>query len=157
MRGVARDERQLDARVADGQARRLALVLDLDDVDALLREQQEQLRELARPVGHAAAHDEVAPRNREPVAHHRDEQRRVDVAAGEHRHDAAGAADLAGEQRRDADRARAFDDELRALEQQHDRLADLLVGDGDDVVEHAVENAHRQLARTSSRRCRPRS
>ena len=56
---------------------------------------------------------------------------------------------LPGEQRRDADRACALDDELRALEQQHDRLADLLVRDGDQVVEHVVEDAHRQLARRS--------
>ena len=36
------------------------------------------------------------------------------------------AVDPAGEQRRDAGGARAFDDELRALEAEHDRLRDLL-------------------------------
>ena len=55
-------------------------------------------------------------------------------------HDRARAADLAGEQRRDAGRARALDDELRALEQEHDRLADLLVADLDELVEQLVED-----------------
>ena len=45
---VAREQRQLDARVADRDDGRLALVLDLDDVHALRGEQVEQLRQLAR-------------------------------------------------------------------------------------------------------------
>ena len=36
-------------------------------------------------------------------------------------------------------RAGAFDDELRPLEEEDDRLADLLIGDGDDVVEEVLE------------------
>ena len=43
-------------------------------------------------------------------------------------------------------RAGALDDELRALEQQRDRLADLLVVDDDELVEQLVEDRHRQLA-----------
>src|SRR5438445_12850654 len=58
---VARKERQLDAGVADGDVRRLAFVLDLDDIDALGSEQVEELRELARLVGEPCAEDEVAP------------------------------------------------------------------------------------------------
>src|ERR687885_206935 len=53
---------------------------------------------------------------------------------------------LAAQQRRDADRSRAFDDELRALEQEHDRLADLLIGDADHVVERVLENPAGELA-----------
>src|SRR5581483_1193400 len=93
VRGVAREKRQLDAGLADGHVRRLPLVLDLDDVDPLLRKERQELRELAGPVGHARPQDEVAPGGGEPVAHHRDEQRRVDVAAGEKRHDGAASAD----------------------------------------------------------------
>src|SRR5438552_3323254 len=81
-----------------------------------------------------------------PVPRQRVEERRVDVAAGEQRHDRPAAADLAGQKRRDADRARTLDDQLRALEQVHDRLADLLVRNSDQVVDHTVEDAHRQLA-----------
>ena len=43
--------------------------------------------------------------------------------------------------------ARPFHDELRALEQEHDRLGDLFVLDMDDVVEQLVEDRHRQHAR----------
>ena len=146
MRTVPGQERQLDAGLADGQVGRLALVLDLDDVHALLGQQRQELRQLARPVGDAGPDDEVAVGDGEAVAHHRDEEGGVDVPAGEHRHRRPAASDLAREKRRDADGARALDDELRPLEEEHDGLADLLVGHRDDVVEHAVEDACRQLA-----------
>ena len=48
---VARDERQLDLRLADRQVHALAVVLDRDDVAALLRDERQQLDQLARPVG----------------------------------------------------------------------------------------------------------
>jgi hypothetical protein len=47
----------------------------------------------------------------------------------------------------DADRAGALDEELRPLEQERDRLADLFVGDLDDLVERLLEDPHRQCAR----------
>ena len=65
----------------------------------------------------------------------------------EDRHRRARSARPAGEERGDADRPGAFDHELRALEQQHDRLADLLVRDGDDVVQQVLEERHRKIAR----------
>ena len=43
-------------------------------------------------------------------------------------------------------RARALDDQLRALEQEHDRMADLLVGDRDDVVEQVAQDRRGQRA-----------
>jgi len=61
--------------------------------------------------------------------------------------DAAAAADLACQQCRDRRSSRAFDDQLRAFEQQRDRLGDFLVGNVHDVVEQLVEDRHRQLAR----------
>jgi hypothetical protein len=52
------------------------------------------------------------------AARDRQQQARVDVAAGQDRDGRAGGRgrDLAAEQRRDADRAGALDDELAALE-----------------------------------------
>ena len=41
--------------------------------------------------------------------------------------------------------------QLCALEEQEDRLADLLVGDGDDVVEQIGEQRRRELARLLDR------
>ena len=41
--------------------------------------------------------------------------------------------------------AGALDDELDALEEQHDRLADLLVADGDDLVEEVLDERRREL------------
>ena len=51
------------------------------------------------------------------------------------------------QQRGDRRGTRAFDDELRPLEQERDRLCDRVVLDVDDVVEKLVEDRHRQLAR----------
>src|SRR3954464_10386072 len=67
---VAREERQLDARVADENACRLALVLDFHDIHALGREEVEELRELAGVIGELGADDEVAAAEREPAPHH---------------------------------------------------------------------------------------
>ena len=50
------------------------------------------------------------------------------------------AADLPGEERGDADGAGALDEQLRPLEQQRDRLADLVVGHVDEVVEQPAED-----------------
>ena len=64
----------------------------------------------------------------------RRQQAGVDVAAAEDRDGDAvgGGLDLAAEQRGDADRARALDDELAALEQQRHRLGGLVLPhDGD--------------------------
>ena len=120
---VAGHQRQLDLALAHRDVHALAVVLDRDDVHPLLGDQRQQLDQLARPVGHARAHDEVAARERQPVAHDRDQQRRVDVAAREHGDDRRRSRRPCREQeRRDADGARALDDELRALEQEHDRL-----------------------------------
>ena len=118
-----------------------AVVLDGDDVAALLRDERQQLDQLARAVGRLRAHDEVAARGGQPVAHDRRSAASGRCCRRRARRSPARAADLPGEQRRDADRARALDDELRALEQQHDRLADLLVRDRDDVVEQIRRGA----------------
>ena len=93
----------------------------------------------------ARADDEEAARLRQPVPHHLDQQRRVDVAAGEDHAGLVVPGHLAREQGGDRRGARALDEQLRALEQEHDRVADLLVGDGDDVVEQLVEDRGRQL------------
>ena len=57
------------------------------------------------------------------------------------------AGDATCEESRERRGSGALDDELRPLGQEHDRLADLLVGDGDDRLEQASEQARRQLAR----------
>ena len=97
---------------ATSSAEPLAAVVDLEQVAALGRDQLEQLHELARAVGHTRAEHEVAPGTRQPVADDRDEQRGVDVPAGEERAHVAPAG-RAVQQRRDRRRAGAFDDELR--------------------------------------------
>ena len=97
--------------------------------------------------GSLRPHHQIAARDGQSVTHDRDEHGRVDVAAGEDRHRGARPTVLAGQQRRDADRPGSLDHELRALEQQHDRLADLLVRHRDDVVEQILEQRHRELAR----------
>ena len=51
------------------------------------------------------------------------------------------------EKGRDRGRARPLDDELHALEEEHDRVGDLGVGDGHDAVEPVGEDPLRQLAR----------
>ena len=105
--------------------------------------QADDPRELSGPVGDEERDDQVAPRGGQPVADDRAERRRVDVAAGQHRARRALAADAAGDERRDGRGAGTLDDELRALEEEHDRLGDLLVVDDDDVVEQLVEDRAR--------------
>jgi hypothetical protein len=51
------------------------------------------------------------------------------------------------EQRRQRHRAGALDDELRALDEQHHRLGDVVLGHGDEVVEQRVQQWTRQLPR----------
>ena len=120
-------ESELDLGRVDGNVHALAVVLDRDDVAALGGDQREELDQLPRPVGEVRANDQVAPGRGQAVTHHRDEHRRVDVAAREEGYGRSFARHLPRKQRRDADRAGTFDDELRALEEQHDRLADLIV------------------------------
>ena len=62
MRTVARQQRQLDAGVADGDVDGLALMLDVDNVDVLVCEQFQKLCELTGTVADARTDDEVAPR-----------------------------------------------------------------------------------------------
>ena len=144
---VARDDGQLDLRLADVHGHAFAVVLDRDDVAAFGRDELEQLDERAGAVGDARAHDEVTPGERQPVAHDRDQERRVDVPARKQRAHLAVAARLAREQRGDRRGAGALDNELRAFEQQVIASADLFVLDVHEVVEQVVEDRHRQLAR----------
>ena len=134
---------QLDLALVDGHVHALAMVIDRDHVRPLLCHQGEQLDQLARPVVEAAPHDQVAAGRGQPMPHDRDQHGRVDVAAGEDRDRRAFAAGLAGQQRGDTHRARALDHQFRALEQQHDRAADLVVVDRDQVVEHVLEDGAR--------------
>ena len=103
-------------------------------------------RELPRPVRNEDLHDEVAPRDGEPEADDGAQRGGVDVPTSEHRRDEPLAAGAAGEDRGHRRRSGALDDELRALEQQHDRLRDLLVVDHDDVVEQVAEDRGGELA-----------
>ena len=64
----------------------------------------------------------------------------------EHDRDGAFAARTTGEQRGEPRGARALDDELRPLQAEHERIADLVVADPNEVVERPPENRHRQLA-----------
>ena len=74
------------------------------------------------------------------AARDRGQQAGVDVAAAEHDDGRAarGGARLAAQQRRHADGARALDDELGLLHEQHHRLGDVVLGDHDHVVEPAL-------------------
>ena len=130
-------------------SRRLALMLDLDDVDALVREQR-RAASRARRAGRAraCARRGSGPATREPVTHDRDQQRRVDVAAGEHAARPARCrrpcrASSAATPTAPAPSTTSFVRSSRSTI----ASADLLVGDRDDVVEHVVEDRHRQLAR----------
>ena len=114
-------------------------------------------RELARAVRDQKRDDEVPTRGGQPVADDRVERGRVDVPAREDRAHRTFAADAPGEERGDRRGARSLDDELHTLEQEDDRLRDLLVVDDDHVVEQVVEDRPRSARRDASPRCRPRS
>ena len=123
------------------------MVVDRDDVPALPRDEVEEVRELARPVGDQRADGQIAARAREPVLEHGDQRRRVDVPAGEHDRDRPRASGAPGQEGRDPDRARALHEQLLPLEAEEERVRDLLVSDLHDVVE--------QCGRGSPTRARP--
>ena len=95
-----------------------------------------RLASAARPVGDAREHHQPAAGLGLVAARDRGQQAGVDVAAGEHRDgDAvAGGLDLAAQQRGDADRARALDHELAALEQERHRLGGRVLADDHELV-----------------------
>ena len=136
----ARAERRSRARAGRGPRARAATSTMLAP---LLGHAGEQRGEVARPVGHAREQHEPAAGLALVPAGDRGEQARVDVAAGEHRDRRPLAARRAParQQRGDADRARALDDELGALHQQHHRLGGLVLLHDDDVVEPAAASA----------------
>ena len=141
----ARLEHEVDARLAHVQRHRLAQVVDRDEVAAGLGDADEQAGEPARPVVHAReqAHP---PALRGLVAlRHAREHAGVDVAAREHDHRRAlrGGRDRARAQRRDADRAGALDHELRALEQDDHRVGDVVLADGDELVDPVRDERQR--------------
>jgi hypothetical protein len=57
-----------------------------------------------------------------------------------------GRADGAGQERGDADRARALDDELRALEQADHRVGDVVLRDRDELVDPFGDERERERA-----------
>ena len=77
----------------------------------------------------------------------------VDVAPGEdhHRGPGLGRLDEPPAKRGHADGTGALDHQLRALEQQHDRLGDRVLVDGHQLVEQALEQRRRDLARLLDR------
>ena len=102
------------------------------------------------PVGdHGGEHHPAARRGLAEADALR-EERGVDVAAGQHGADVAVVAApftqpcISAATRH---RAGALDDELRALQQQHHRLGHLVVGDRHDLVDVALDERQREVAR----------
>src|SRR6185436_9055323 len=137
---VARLQRQLRLRLEDADVAALAVVLDREDVRAVPGDQPHDVRELAGAVRDQQRDDEVAPGCRHPVADHRTHRGRVDVPAREERTHRPVAGNPAGEDGGHRSGAGALRHELRPLEQQHDRLRDLLVVDDDHLVHQLVED-----------------
>ena len=120
---------ELDRGLADVELDSLADVLDIHDVGAVLGDETQESGQRSGAVGdHRPQHD--APSRRGLAQTDAlGEPRGVDVSAGEHDADVTlgGALDLARQECRDADRAGALDDQLRALEQEHHCLRNLVV------------------------------
>ncbi len=146
MLGAARLERQLDAGLAHLQVDGLADVLDGEKIRARLRDRRQQRRQRPGTVGDDGEHPQ-APADRGLVAAREQRQQSgVDVATGEHDDRRAGGCrprEACG-QRGDADRAGAFDDELRALHEQHHRLGGVLLADDDHIVDPARDERQRE-------------
>src|SRR5437899_952149 len=109
-------ERQLHLGVADRRGRERSMVVDLEDVGAILRDQRGQARQRSRPIVEHDTHaDETAVLHEATVDDAR-EHRDVDVAAGEHEHDpSAGQAERPIDERSQGSRTGALDDRLLDL------------------------------------------
>ncbi len=136
MFGVAGLGRHVDLDLVDGEAHTAAVVLDVDDVEAEVGQQAGQAVEFAGPVLEEDAQQEVPPGGGEAVADHPDQQRGIDVPAGEQQ--AGGAAvsvrQLAGQCRGQWRRPGRFDHRLRALQEEEQGPGQVLLRDGDDLV-----------------------
>ena len=141
MLAIARLQGQLDVDERHADLHALAVVLDVDHVDAIARKQRKQPHERSRPVVDLRAQHEVATGVREPGANHVLQQPGIEIAAREHAHHPLSARiDAAAEQCRDADGARALDQQLGPLEQHHDGVHDLVLGHVDDVVDESLDD-----------------
>ena len=105
----------------------------------------------ARPPGRSLIVTREArepPVGDEPDLDDAAQHRRVDVAAGEHQHDAfpVQRVEPAGDERGERRRARAFDDALLELGQAQDRERDRRLVDGDDAVDDALRDLERRGA-----------
>ena len=146
---VAHRERQLDLGLTDRELHPLAVVLDRDDVPALRGDELEQLDQLAGPVGETGCARRGSGRQVSPWRI--TWIRRVGSMFPPERI-AHGLArrDLAGEERRDRRRPapRRPASSARGAARSP---GDLIVSDGDDLVEQLAEDRQRQLARLLDR------
>ena len=137
---AASEKGQLDAGVAHRQVHALALVVDVEHVDTLSAS-GEKPPELSGPIGDARPDDEVTAGPGEGDIAPPRISRLASMLPPERTAQAGPVAwNLPGQQRRDGRGAGTLDDELRALEQQHDRVRDLLVRHGHDRLEALLED-----------------
>ena len=127
---VPRRQRQLDLGHGEWDLHSLAMVLHGVNVHVLLRKPRQEGRQRARAVPDLGSDDEEAAPSREAVAGDLHQEARVDVPAREECAGGVLALHLPPEERRYGRRAAALDHELHPLEQEDDRLCDLVVGDG---------------------------
>src|SRR5437773_4994295 len=125
VRAVARVDDDVEADTAKRRVWTQAVDADMEDVDALRREQTGELVQRAGSILEPRAEREVASRRDEALLQHLPQQVRVDVAAAHDRRDAR-AADVAValEDRGDRRGTRALRDELLPLDEQDDRARD---------------------------------
>lgn len=135
---TARLDAELQHDLADEQPLPVAGVEHLDDVGARKGEQFGDAGELAGTIGQRDAQARVTVGCREPMRDDALQQQRVDVATREDGDGRSVGGHLSGEDGGDADRAGGLDDLLRALEEHEDGPGDVVVADGDDLVDVAL-------------------
>src|SRR6185312_14530300 len=121
MRAVARLDDGIDLGELHRHVVKQSLMMDLDDIAALLADNAGDLGERAGDVADLDAQADKAPGADQFALQDRGEEAGIDIAAGEDEPDAAAAEALGViEKGRERRRAGAFDDDALAIEQQCD-------------------------------------
>ena len=139
---------ELHAGLAHVQRHRFAHVLDADHVRSGVGHERQQPGQAPRAVGDARVAAQPSPGAGLVSLRDERQQAGIDVAPGEHDHGraVAGRRGRAGEQGGDADGARALDDQLRAFQQPHHGLGDVVFIDDVHLVDPALHERQRQGA-----------
>jgi len=147
---VARVDNNVEPHATKGCVRADPVDADMQDIDLLGGEDSSELMQQPRLVVEPGTESEVAARRSETLLERLAEQVRVDVSAADYDTDLL-TSDATVKFKDSSERsgAGALGEQLRPLEEHHDRSRDRLVGHGEHVVDVALHDRESPLSGAS--------